>query len=1218
MNKVLGLDLGTNSIGWAIVEQNDDSTYTLIDKGVNIFKEGVNIEKGIESPAVQQRTDARASRRHYFRRRLRKIELLKVLVREQLCPYISDEDLDDWKSRRLYPLDPDFMCWQRTDQNTDKNPYHDRNRALTESLDMTKRADRYCLGRALYHLNQRRGFLSNRKEASSGEDGVVKKGISDLSERMLEAGCQYIGEYFYELYKRGEKIRTTYTSRNEHVKAEFDAICIKQNLSADLIKALESAIFFQRPLKSQKGLVGKCTFEKNKPRCQVSHPRFEEFRMLSFINSIRVKSFSDEDYRPLNEKEVEAILPLFYRRSSPHFDFEDIAKKLAGKKNYSFKDDKVQLPHSFNFRLSTTVSGCPVTSSIIAAIGSSPNDWEDDLCSQYLKGEGKSKDEIINDVWHALVTFDNDDMLVNWLVSNLQIGHDDAKKLAKDKIPQGYASLSLKAISNILPYLRNGYRYDEAVFMGNLSKVLHRAGVLSDRNLFKAEKAIMEVLDDYAGNPLRKTTKEQTIKERLAELFGIDIRFTDCLYHPSMIEVYQTAQPDETGKIRLGSPRTESLRNPMAMRALFRLRILVNRLLDEGKIDRNTKVNIEFARGLNDANMRAAIYQYQRELEKEYKGYEKEIADAIKAETGNDIIPTETDILKYKLWKEQQGRCLYTGQSIAVSDFIGDGNRFDIEHTVPRSRGGDDSQVNKTLCENRFNRDVKKSSIPFELANYDEVMARVEALGWKEKIETLKKGIDGQKRRSKAAETKDAKDRAIRQMHYLRIQLDYWQGKLFRFTMTSVPEGVSNRQGVDIGIIGKYGREYLKTVFPKVYTVKGSTTAEFRKMWGLQPEYAKKERVNHTHHCIDAITIACIGKKEYDNWAQYKREQDRYLWERKEKPSFPKPWSTFTQDVKQVADELLVYHYRPDNLQKQSRKILKVNGKIQYGQDGKPLYVQGDTARASLHKDTYYGAICKDDEVKYVIRKPLDNNFSEKDVKAIVDDAVRQKVYDSIEKYGNLKKAIENGIWMNEEKSIPIKKVRVYTSMVTSVSAVDLKKQRDKSRFEYKRDYHVANDGNYCMAIYGEEKPGFMMVSNLEAARVFNAKPEEKRLVPKVDSKGRLLSMVLKIGTLVLLYENNKNELYSMGNAELCKRMYEITGLKTSTDTREGKHYQSGRITLKHHQEAQPNSALKEKMGPWKDGEEYRPMILMSHSQIRCLVQGVDFNISEDGTVSFL
>ena len=207
---------------------------------------------------------------------------------------------------------------------------------------------------------------------------------------------------------------------------------------------------------------------------------------------------------------------------------------------------------------------------------------------------------------------------------------------------------------------------------------------------------------------------------------------------------------------------------------------------------------------------------------------------------------------------------------------------------------------------------------------------------------------------------------------------------------------------------------------------------------------------------------------------------------------------------------------------------------------------------------------------------------------------------------------------MNEEKSIPIKKVRVYTSMVTSVSAVDLKKQRDKSRFEYKRDYHVANDGNYCMAIYGEEKPGFMMVSNLEAARVFNAKPEEKRLVPKVDSKGRLLSMVLKIGTLVLLYENNKNELYSMGNAELCKRMYEITGLKTSTDTREGKHYQSGRITLKHHQEAQPNSALKEKMGPWKDGEEYRPMILMSHSQIRCLVQGVDFNISEDGTVSFL
>lgn len=79
MAKVLGLDLGTNSLGWAIVEETEKE-YTLLDKGVEIFQEGVARDKNNEKPAVQDRTNARALRRHYFRRRLRKIELLKALV----------------------------------------------------------------------------------------------------------------------------------------------------------------------------------------------------------------------------------------------------------------------------------------------------------------------------------------------------------------------------------------------------------------------------------------------------------------------------------------------------------------------------------------------------------------------------------------------------------------------------------------------------------------------------------------------------------------------------------------------------------------------------------------------------------------------------------------------------------------------------------------------------------------------------------------------------------------------------------------------------------------------------------------------------------------------------------------------------------------------------------------------------------------------------------
>ena len=249
MTKILGLDLGTASIGWALVERNDTG-YALLDQGVDIFQEGVAREKNSEKPAVQDRTAARALRRHYARRRLRKIDLLRVLVRHDLCPALTDEQLKDWKQKKIYPLTDEFIRWQRTDDRTDKNPYRDRYKALTETLDLDTQRDRYTLGRALYHLAQRRGFLSNRKDAGDeSESGKVRQSIEGLTVDMEKAGCAYLGEYFYRLYARKEKIRTKYTSRNEHYLAEFRAICEKQRLADDLRKALHRAIFYQRPLK---------------------------------------------------------------------------------------------------------------------------------------------------------------------------------------------------------------------------------------------------------------------------------------------------------------------------------------------------------------------------------------------------------------------------------------------------------------------------------------------------------------------------------------------------------------------------------------------------------------------------------------------------------------------------------------------------------------------------------------------------------------------------------------------------------------------------------------------------------------------------------------------------------------------------------------------------------------------------------------------------------
>lgn len=1204
MEKVLGLDLGTNSIGWAVVERKANNECILLDRGVHVFQDGVAHDKSGEKPAVQDRTAARSSRRHYFRRRLRKIELLKVLIENKLCPPLSENDLKLWKAEKKYPMNPDFLQWQRTDENAEKNPYHDRYICLTRKLDFNRKEDRFILGRAFYHLNQRRGFLSNRKDSGKeDENGKVKSDISNLSIEMAEMGCSYLGEFFYKCYGQ-KKIRTRYTSREEHYRKEFNAICSKQQLSESLVNQLERAIFFQRPLKSQKGSVGKCTFEKDKPRCAVSHPRYEEFRMWQFINSIRV-NVMNEGYRPLNDSEIKAIYPLFFRKSKPDFSFEEIALKIAGKRNYSDHDTS-EAPYIFNYKLDADAPGCPVIASLLNAIGiDAAADWDSVLCSLYTKANGKSMEQIINDIWHALFSFTDDRRLTDWLMSSLGLDEKAASSIVKSRFPSGYASLSLKAINKILPWLKDGYIYSDAVFMANLHSTLP-AG-LSIQKQKEIEENVRVLLEDFSANPLnRETNKVKAITDYLrGAAEGVK---PSKLYHPSMIEVYPKALADATGKIRLGSPRTNAFKNPMALRALFRLRALVNQLLDEGVIDSDTKINIEFARGLNDSNKRKAIEDYQREQEKQRKEDRAKLIELFKDEFNKNIEPTEDDLIKYRLYEEQGHICLYTGKQIGLSQFLGTEVTFDIEHTIPRSRGGDDSLMNKTLCDSQFNRFVKKAKLPTELPISEEILQRIS--GWKEKVEGLEKQISAQTRKKRRASTKSEKDNAIRQIHFLKMKRDYWKGKYERFTMKSVPEGFTNRQGVDIGIIGRYARMYLKTVFNRIYIVKGATTADFRKEWGLQKEYNKKERINHSHHCIDAVTIACIGKNEYDSWKDYMLQKENYLWGNGKKPEYKKPWPTFTEDVLRIPDQLLISHYTPDNLAKKSRKKLRIKGVIQRTNSGDIKYCQGDTARGLLHKDTVYGAIKRGEEIKYVVRKSLDS-MEEKDIKNIVDDVVREKVIAASDKCGNLKKAVEKGIWMNEDKHIPIKKVRVYTPHITN--PIPIKKHRDLSINEHKRSSYVANESNYCMAIYGEKGREFKLYSILDAVRSISNGYKVSDWISEVVNE-KQLHYLLKVGTMVLFFENSPQELYECSPAELAKRLYKVTGLSSMTVQ---KKYSYGVISFKSHQEARPANELKGRMGEWKIEDEYRPIISVYNTRLKCLVEGCDFYLSTSGHLSF-
>jgi CRISPR-associated endonuclease Csn1 len=1090
-----------------------------------------------------------------------------------------------------------------------KNPYYYRHLCLHEKLDMDVVDDRYILGRAFYHLAQRRGFLSNRLDNSEdeNENGVVKAGITELTKEMEINGCEYLADFFYKIYSdenNHERIRTRYTDREEHYEKEFQAICKKQDLNNEFINELTKALYFQRPLKSQRQGVGKCTFEPRKPRCADSHPDYEEFRMLSFFNNIKIQGPYDLELRNMSSEERDKIHHCFFRVSKINFTFEDIAKALAGKNNYQYYKDKGDKAYKFNYRMTQGVTGCPVTAQLIKIFG---EDWKNAIAESYLRIETKKGqktiDNIVNDVWNVLYSFSSKDKLKDWAIRNLQLDGKAAEAFSKIKLSHSFAALSLKAIRKILPFLRNGMIYSHAVEIANIPSIVgDQVWNNEEKRSFIIEnvKVFLEDKD--------QPTKDFCIKGFLQDNFDLKPGVTDKLYHPSMIDVYPDAK-QVNGVYQLGSPRTNAIRNPMAMRSLHEIRKVINQLLKEKIIDINTEVHIEYARELNDANKRKAIADYQLSLDKKHKEYADEIVKLFKEETGQIIIPTKDDILKFQLWNEQSHLCLYTGKQIGIADFIGKNPKFDIEHTIPRSVGGDFTVENLTLCDSKFNRDIKGAQLPSQLSNYQDILPRIEK--WKELYVSLTKQID--KCTTFSGMIKDAKDRIIQKRHRLQMERNYWRGKYERFTMTEVPEGFSLRQGASIGLVSKYAGLYLKSLFhdsndrhkSNVYTVKGTTTAEFRKMWGLQNYYEKKSRDNHCHHCIDAITIACIGKYEYSKMAEYYHNEELFDEGKGIKPQFKKPWPSFTQDILNLEQSLIVVHSTPDNMPKKAKKYIKTKrGKI---------LAKGDCARGSMHNDTYYGAIERDGEILFVVRKKINSNtFKESDIDNIVDEEVKSKVKAAFSGK-NFNEIKANPIYMNKEKGIYIKKVRCYVSK--TLKPFPVRSHRDISQKKYKSSYYVSNESNYMMAIYEQEvnhkqKREFELVKNIEAANFFKKSTDREdypSLVPNTSKSGYPLKYKLKVGLFVILYENSPQEVDFTNRNDLIKRMYYITRLNFSTGY--------GVITMKHDQEAKQSKDCPGKKGLYKENEIYRPVIVYRHNQLQALVEGYDFKINILGEI---
>ena len=662
--------------------------------------------------------------------------------------------------------------------------------------------------------------------------------------------------------------------------------------------------------------------------------------------------------------------------------------------------------------------------------------------------------------------------------------------------------------------------------------------------------AVSKNPNDYKLNSMRA---DDLIQKYLEEN-GFSIKKNAKLYHPSDTEYdFESSKASNDEKNYLGSPRTPSVKNPVAMRALFQLRKLINYLIETDEIDRETRIHVELANEVNDKNWRKAIEDFQRENEKKNAEYKSRIIELCK-ECGFEIEPTDSDIKKFRLWKEQNEVCPYTGKKINISDLFGSHPKFDFEHTIPRSFSYDDSLENLTLCDSEFNRTVKKQHIPSELANFEEISKRFERM-YEERIDNCLSVIERNKTRGGYIDP-EIKNRRIVARHKAQLELDYYKGKLRRFNAKEVTGSFKHSQLNDTRIITKFALQYLKSVCEYVAPVKGAMTDTFKRQWGLLDRAENKDRTNYRHHAIDALTVACINRSKFNLLSEAIRNSadGTHL-------KFDKPWDSFDTDVLSAVQYIIPKHFVDDNSLRQTKKVLRDRrtGKPKLDKNGNKIYIQGDTARGSLHKDTFYGCIMTPPEkgtesktifVQRVAVETLTKDSAEKIVDRGVRNAFINNLENGIQTLGDIQK---NGILLPYQmngKDVYVKRVRIKAKTTTPIILKTHLHESAKNGKDYKNNYYVVNDENYLIALYrGKDFEGKTAADNV-TLNLLEASKRKKSGNELYSSKqsGLDLYKVLKIGKVVILQNSYDENIFDLSQNKIWNRMYRISGLSKSAN----------------------------------------------------------------------
>jgi len=461
---VLGLDIGATSVGWAVLDLDAQGEPCCVRAmGARCFEASVDgdIEHGKDSSRAVARRQARMARRILRRRARRLKKVFHLLQRHGLLPAGPSRTPEE---RHRLLADLDRQLFPKYAPGGDRVAAHVvcyrlRAAALDRALEDHE------LGRALYHLAQRRGFLSNRRDdrraSEKGEKSqdtkVIEKEIASLKEQITASGARTLGEYLSRIDPEQQRIRKRWTSRQMYID-EFEAIWSAQSqhrpgrLTEALKRELRQAIFHQRPLKPQTQLIGRCELEPPRHpgalpprRAPLALPVAQRFRLLQKVNDLQVIE-PDGRIRPLTAEERNKLLQALSEQA--RMEFDDVRKLLGLSAPRKRKDkatgQQICTPgHRFNLEEGgeTSIPGDTTTARLLPVLGDKWRTMPEPL-----------RESLVRD----LLDFNYPAALAEHLQRVHRFDRHEAEALSEISLEDGYAPYCRMALRKLVARMENG------------------------------------------------------------------------------------------------------------------------------------------------------------------------------------------------------------------------------------------------------------------------------------------------------------------------------------------------------------------------------------------------------------------------------------------------------------------------------------------------------------------------------------------------------------------------------------------------------------------------------------------------------------------------------------------------------------------------------------------------------------------------------------------